>query len=148
MRLASVIARRPQAADAISAIRRVAGDCFASAFALCASADLKPDVARVASVGGSLAMTLLLLSSLPARAAEGDVDQGRDTYGELCVTCHGRDMVNAGALSFDLRKFPKDDFERFKSSVLNGKGRAMPAWRDKVSDEDVSNLWAYVRSGG
>jgi len=148
MRLASVIARRPQAADAISAIRRVAGDCFASAFALCASADLKPDVARVASVGGSLAMTLLLLSSLPARAAEGDVDQGRDTYGELCVTCHGRDMVNAGALSFDLRKFPKDDFERFKSSVLNGKGRAMPAWRDKVSDEDISNLWAYVRSGG
>jgi mono/diheme cytochrome c family protein len=24
----------------------------------------------------------------------------------------------------------------------------MPAWRDKVSDEEVANLWAYVRSGG
>ena len=83
-----------------------------------------------------------------ARAAEGDVEQGRDTYGELCVTCHGPDMVNPGALSFDLRKFPKDDFERFKTSVLNGKGRAMPAWRDKLSDEDVVNLWAYVRGGG
>jgi mono/diheme cytochrome c family protein len=57
-------------------------------------------------------------------------------------------MVNPGALSFDLRKFPKDDFERFKGSVLNGKGRAMPAWRDKLSDEDVAGLWAYVRSGG
>jgi mono/diheme cytochrome c family protein len=32
--------------------------------------------------------------------------------------------------------------------VLNGKGRAMPAWRDKLSDEDVAGLWAYVRSGG
>jgi mono/diheme cytochrome c family protein len=86
--------------------------------------------------------------AMTARAAEGDVDQGRDTYGELCATCHGRDMVNAGALSFDLRKFPKDEFDRFKTSVLNGKGRAMPAWRDKVSDEEVANLWAYVRSGG
>ena len=97
---------------------------------------------------GFLAVLVVCALAVGARAAEGDVDQGRETYGELCVTCHGRDMVNAGALSFDLRKFPKDDFERFKSSVLNGKGRAMPPWRDKVSDEDVSNLWAYVRSGG
>jgi len=97
---------------------------------------------------GFLAVLVVCALAVGARAAEGDVDQGRETYGELCVTCHGRDMVNAGALSFDLRKFPKDDFERFKSSVLNGKGRAMPAWRDKVSDEDISNLWAYVRSGG
>jgi mono/diheme cytochrome c family protein len=91
---------------------------------------------------------LIVFASLPARAAEGDVDLGRDTYGELCATCHGRDMVNAGTLSFDLRKFPKDDFARFKASVLDGKGRAMPAWRDKVSDEDIANLWAYVKSGG
>jgi mono/diheme cytochrome c family protein len=107
-------------------------------------------VAEIASSRFALlAMTTLFLAaSLPARAAEGDVEQGRDTYGELCATCHGRDMINSGALTFDLRKFPKDDFERFKTSVLNGKGRAMPAWRDKVSDEDVANLWAYVRGGG
>ena len=121
-----VVARRAQRAEAIPAIRRVAGDCFAS-----------------------LAMTLLLgLAVLPARAADGDVDQGRDTYQDLCSSCHGRDMVNSGTLSFDLRKFPKDDFARFKNSVLNGKGSAMPAWAGKVSDEDLANLWAYVRSGG
>jgi mono/diheme cytochrome c family protein len=90
----------------------------------------------------------LLASSAPARAADGDVDQGRDTYQDLCSTCHGRDMVSPGTLSFDLRKFPTDDFDRFKRSVLNGKGTAMPAWAGKVSDEDVANLWAYVRSGG
>jgi mono/diheme cytochrome c family protein len=119
-----VIARRAQRAEAISV--RVAGDCFAS-----------------------LAMTaLLLLASLPARAAEGDVDQGRDTYQDLCSSCHGPDMVNPGGLSFDLRKFPKDDFNRFKASVLNGKGSAMPAWSGKLSDEDIANLWAYVKSGG
>jgi mono/diheme cytochrome c family protein len=98
----------------------------------------------------SLAMTLfLVLASAPlARAADGDVDQGRDTYQELCSSCHGPDMINPGTLSFDLRKFPKDDFARFRSSVLGGKGTAMPAWTGKVSDEDVANLWAYVRSGG
>jgi mono/diheme cytochrome c family protein len=31
--------------------------------------------------------------------------------------------------------------------VLNGKGAAMPAWRDKLSDDDVELLWAYVRGG-
>jgi hypothetical protein len=51
-----------------------------------------------------------------------------------------------GGVTFDLRKFPKDDFERFRKAVLEGK--PMPAWRDKISDDDVKLLWAYVRSGG
>ena len=53
-----------------------------------------------------------------------------------------------GRISFDLRKFPKDDFARFRNSVLNGKNQAMPAWRDKINDDDLAALWAYVRSGG
>jgi hypothetical protein len=24
----------------------------------------------------------------------------------------------------------------------------MPPWRDKISDDDLKLLWAYVRSGG
>jgi mono/diheme cytochrome c family protein len=94
-------------------------------------------------------MTVLIFSSsLPARAADGDVEFGRETYAELCATCHGRDMVNPGGITFDLRKFPKDDAARFRSSVLNGKGQAMPAWTGKLSDDDIANLWAYVKSGG
>ena len=87
---------------------------------------------------------------IPLRpAAEDDlVDQGREIYNDNCSTCHGRDMVAASAVAFDLRKFPKDDPDRFRTSVLNGKGNGMPSWRDKVSDEDINALWAYVRSGG
>ena len=85
----------------------------------------------------------------PACAAEADlIEQGRDLYADTCATCHGRDMVNAGTLAFDLRKFPREDFARFRNSVLNGKNQAMPAWRDKITDEDLAALWAYVRSGG
>jgi mono/diheme cytochrome c family protein len=121
-----VIARRPQAAEAISAPHPRARDCFAA-----------------------LAMTaMLVLTALPVRAAEGDADLGRETYQDLCATCHGRDMVNTGTLSFDLRKFPKDAFDRFRISVLNGKGNGMPPWAGKLGDDDLANLWAYVKSGG
>jgi mono/diheme cytochrome c family protein len=97
---------------------------------------------------GILALLVLVCPSA-ASAAEADlVEQGRDLYGDLCATCHGRDMINAGGFAFDLRKFPKDDFARFRNSVLDGKNRAMPAWRDKITEEDLAALWAYVRSGG
>jgi mono/diheme cytochrome c family protein len=75
------------------------------------------------------------------------IDDGREIYDDTCATCHGRDMVTAGTVTFDLRKFPKDDFERFRNSVLNGKPPGMPPWRGKVSDEDLILLWAYVRGG-
>lgn len=91
---------------------------------------------------------LLALALTVARAAEGDSDQGRELYQEMCSTCHGPEMVNSGALSPDLRKFPKTDFARFKITVMNGKGRAMPAWAEKLSEDDIANLWAYVTSGG
>jgi mono/diheme cytochrome c family protein len=59
-----------------------------------------------------------------------DVNLGREVYDDFCVSCHGRDMVAPGGATFDLCKFPKDDFERFRDAVLNGKSPAMPAWRD------------------
>ena len=91
--------------------------------------------------------------SSPAMSASGDRVGALSPQHSLRLTdrsaaCHGRDMVNAGTFSFDLRQFPKDDFSRFRNSVLNGRGQAMPAWRDKLSDDDVATLWAYVRSGG
>ncbi len=87
-------------------------------------------------------------ASLCFPAHADDAELGRSVYDDFCVTCHGRDMVNPGGVTFDLRKFPKDDFERFRNAVLNGKPPAMPPWRDKVSDDDVKLLWAYVRDGG
>ncbi len=104
--------------------------------------------------GSSLSVLTLLVGLLyPAIATateptEAEIDQGRQVYDDACVSCHGRDMVNPGGVTFDLRKFPKDDFERFRNAVLNGKPPAMPSWRDKISDEDVKLLWAYIRGGG
>lgn len=93
----------------------------------------------------------VLVLSIAANAAEpneAEIEQGREIYGELCATCHGRDMINFGVLSPDLRKFPKDQFDRFRDAVLNGKPPAMPPWRGKIADEDIKLLWAYVRGEG
>jgi cytochrome c5 len=71
------------------------------------------------------------------------IEEGVSIYEDFCAMCHGRDMINTGGFAFDLRKFPKNDFERFRNSVLNGKG-GMPPWRDKLTDEDIDLLWAYI----
>jgi mono/diheme cytochrome c family protein len=75
------------------------------------------------------------------------IDQGRDVYEEFCQTCHGRNMISPGLVTFDLRKFPKDDAGRFRGAVLDGKGTAMPAFRGRIADAEVDLLWAYVRGG-
>jgi mono/diheme cytochrome c family protein len=75
------------------------------------------------------------------------VDQGREVYEDNCQTCHGRDMISPGLVTFDLRTFPRDDPTRFRASVLDGKGNAMPAFRGRIGDADVDLLWAYVRGG-
>jgi mono/diheme cytochrome c family protein len=88
----------------------------------------------------------LAFGVMPALADDADI--GREIYGEFCLNCHGRDMINTGGVSADLRKFPKNDFDRFRRAILDGKGQAMPGWRGKLGDDDLNLLWAYVRSGG
>lgn len=91
-----------------------------------------------------VATTIVVPAMAFAAASTAAIEQGADLYKQYCESCHGRDMVTTSTLVFDLRKFPKSEAARFRSSVLTGKG-GMPAWRDTLSDEDVANLWAYVK---
>jgi alcohol dehydrogenase (cytochrome c) len=70
------------------------------------------------------------------------VKKGAELYEQTCSHCHGVKMVTSGT-TYDLRSFPKDDKARFISSVANGKG-SMPAWGDKLSDEEISHIYDYV----
>jgi cytochrome c6 len=74
-------------------------------------------------------------------------EAGRTLYTKNCSHCHGFNMVNPGTVSYDLRKFPQEDPERFFSSVLQGKG-SMPAWKQSLTEEQVKLIWAYVQTGG
>jgi cytochrome c6 len=75
------------------------------------------------------------------------VEAGRALYTKQCSKCHGFNMVNPGTISYDLRKFPPEDPDRFFTSVLQGKG-TMPAWKDSLTREEVRLIWAYVLTGG
>ena len=82
----------------------------------------------------------------PLVSAE-DFDKGLEQFHHTCAPCHGRNMVNAGVTTYDLRKFPLEQSDRFHLSVTNGKGN-MPSFKGSLSQEQIDWLWAYVRSRG
>jgi len=81
------------------------------------------------------------------RFSADEIERGHAQFERTCAQCHGRNMVNSGTTSYDLRRFPTDDPDRFFASVTNGKGD-MPAFREALSSEQIRLLWAYVGSRG
>jgi mono/diheme cytochrome c family protein len=97
------------------------------------------------------AMWTLLMLTLPTGAfaddAASDQDKiaaGETVYNTRCAVCHGDDLVNTGQ-TFDLRRLRADERPRFDSSVRNGKNQ-MPPWRGVLSDEQIDQLWHYIRA--
>ena len=98
---------------------------------------------------------LLLLLPLPAQAA--DLKAGQAKYQQLCVTCHGASGKGDGPAAVALTPKPKDLIETTKSdaelkAVISKGGAAvglspvMPAWGATVSEADITNLIAHIRS--
>ncbi len=95
-----------------------------------------------------LAAVAMLGPAFVARAeTQPSVTAGAQVYRQFCRQCHGPDMVNPGTVSFDLRRFPPDQNERFVNSVVHGKGN-MPAWGDTLQPDEIAAVWDYVRTGG
>ena len=80
-----------------------------------------------------------------AQIDQGQIDQGKVTFAQKCSHCHGFNMVNAGTIAPDLRRFP-DDRERFFTTVKLGKNGKMPPWGDLLSDDQIACLWSYISS--
>lgn len=76
-----------------------------------------------------------------------DVNKGRQVYATHCVICHGqsgRGMV-AGAPNFDRGDgLMRPDFTLL-SAIRTGKN-AMPAYRGMLSDRDILDVIAYLRT--
>jgi mono/diheme cytochrome c family protein len=97
----------------------------------------------------AVVMLVLALAGAPARANDFPpelIARGADIYERNCSPCHGPRLIGDES-AFDLRKFPRDQRERFVNSVTRGKS-AMPPWGDLLKPEDIDALWAYVLSGG
>jgi mono/diheme cytochrome c family protein len=72
------------------------------------------------------------------------IKRGAEIYERNCSPCHGSRMQDPQG-AFDLRKFPREERERFIVSVSRGKNQ-MPPWGGMLKSEDIEALWAYVVS--
>jgi mono/diheme cytochrome c family protein len=73
------------------------------------------------------------------------VKKGSEIYAQNCSPCHGPRMRDPDG-AFDLRTFPKDDRDRFVTSVTKGKNQ-MPPWGGLFGPAEINALWAYISIG-
>jgi mono/diheme cytochrome c family protein len=97
------------------------------------------------------AITLIATACYSSHALADDAapDQdkiaaGENVYNTRCAVCHGDDLVNSGQ-TFDLRRLKADERPRFDNSVRNGKNQ-MPPWKGVLSDNEIDQLWHYIRA--
>jgi mono/diheme cytochrome c family protein len=96
------------------------------------------------------------LKDLPASGKGGDPVSGREIYVNTCIRCHGTD--GKGALGVKLVPPPADFTSLVVQSRLDGtlfrrihEGKpntAMGAWKHSLSDEEIWDVLAYVRTVG
>jgi cytochrome c6 len=82
-------------------------------------------------------------------AQAADLGHGGQIFGNNCAACHigGGNVVN-GAKTLkqaDLEKYDMASIEAITGQVTNGKN-AMPAFKGRLSDDDIADVAAYVLS--
>jgi mono/diheme cytochrome c family protein len=80
--------------------------------------------------------------------AGGDPANGALVFAANCSGCHGPDAAGGAVgptlISAELKAQP-DDF--FRQTILNGRsGTAMPAWQGRLSDQQIEDVIAFLRS--
>jgi len=85
----------------------------------------------------------------------GDPDQGMKIYHKYCDVCHGVDGDGDGVMTQLIGITPMDHTNPNEinslsnkdiiNSILEGKGRFMPAWEGVLTQSDVESLVSYIR---
>lgn len=102
-----------------------------------------------------VATIALNLATQPLWSA--DLGAGKAKFDQLCATCHGAKGHGDGAAAASLKPTPKDLTKTAKTDaelrkVITQGGAAaglspiMPAWGGVLSDADVTNIIAYIRT--
>jgi len=85
----------------------------------------------------------------------GNPELGMRLYQKYCHVCHGEEGDGDGIMTSLMGISPMDHTnpnetnrlsnEALADSILDGKGRYMPAWRGVLTQEDVDALVSYIR---
>jgi len=104
-------------------------------------------VARaVAPCAGWLLALLLAGLGATAQAADPQIDQGRMLFQQTspaCATCHAlREAGATGAIGPDLDELQPDQ-DQIRAVLRDGSG-AMPSFADRLSEQQIKAVTAYV----
>ncbi len=106
---------------------------------------------------GLLAMTLVSAHG----ASKGDAAKGKEVFDTKCASCHGSTGKGDGPAAAALPTKPRDLSDASYVSTLTddhifktvkeggaavGKSPLMPPWGSVLSEEDIWNVVAYIRS--
>ncbi|MCP4387548.1 MAG: c-type cytochrome [Gammaproteobacteria bacterium] len=85
----------------------------------------------------------------------GDPEHGLELYQKYCQVCHGVEGDGDGIMTNLIGIMPMDhtnpnetnslDNQELMNSILDGKGRYMPAWKGILNQSDVEALVSYIR---
>lgn len=103
-------------------------------------------ISRAASVAAALAVALLA-AGFSSDLYAADSIKGRQVYTANCAICHGQSgrSVLPGAPNFDRGEAVlKPDFTLL-ATIRSGRN-AMPAFQGILSDRDIMDVIAYVRT--
>jgi len=98
-------------------------------------------------------LTALFARTEPAGATS--LQDGATLYGQKCSICHGKDGKGTpawkakGQPDFTDPKYQGSvSDQQILASIRDGKGKFMPGFKGKLTDEQISSLVAQVRAFG
>jgi cytochrome c6 len=99
-----------------------------------------------------LTLTFTALSAHPQMAladTTGNLETGAEVFNVNCAGCHinGGNIIRRGKnlKQKALKKFKMDSIANISDLVTNGKG-VMPAYKDRLSEQQIVDVSAYVLS--
>jgi mono/diheme cytochrome c family protein len=94
-----------------------------------------------------LSAALVLVNAVPAHAQDEAA-----LFKSKCAVCHAPDGSGSGAMGkqlgvTDLRSdaVQKQTDAQLNDSITNGKGTKMPAYKGKITDDQIKGLVGYIR---
>ncbi len=108
----------------------------------------------------SVFVFVVMVFSIDAFAG-GDAAKGKESYDQICASCHGATGKGDGVAAAALDPKPRDLSSAEYVSTLSddhifkvikeggpaaGKSPLMPAWGGVLSDDQINNVIAYIRS--
>jgi cytochrome c6 len=93
------------------------------------------------------ALTVLFLLAAPLRAQDAPA-----LYKSKCAACHGPDGAgnvptgkSLGVTDLTSADVQKQTDAQLTDSIANGKGKKMPAYKGKITDDQIKGLVGYIR---